>query len=44
MVPWHVPGVDLCERCRDAGIDDGWLVYDPVEATFSRNMEWRRER
>jgi hypothetical protein len=34
--PWNVPGVELCGRCRDVGIEDGWLIYDRETATFSR--------
>jgi hypothetical protein len=36
---WNVTGLELCGRCRDVGIEDGWLVYDAETATFSRRHE-----
>jgi hypothetical protein len=33
---WNVPGVGLCGRCRDVGIEDGWLTYDAETATFAK--------
>ena len=36
MVPWHVPGLDICGRCRDVGMEDGWLTYDEASATFAK--------
>ena len=41
--PWNVPGVELCGRCRDVGIEDGWLTFDPETYTFHRTEGWHRE-
>jgi hypothetical protein len=41
--PWHVPGVALCGRCRDVGIEDRWLIYDAETATFSRRHQIQGE-
>ena len=37
---WNVPGVEICGRCRDVGVEDGWLLYDKDTATFYRNPDW----
>lgn len=36
FTPWNVPGVNICGRCRDVGIEDGWLRYDEATAAFHR--------
>lgn len=38
--PWNIPGEEICGRCRDVGVKEGWLLFDAANYTFHKNPYW----